>query len=71
LPYFTNIKEYAIFTGSKFNSEPHRHGHDAVMNNMEGSNMIVLFSQHEEKRICEFDELGNIVPPATMHHAHR
>jgi len=46
-----------MLTGSKFNSEPNRHGHAAVMDNMESGNVIVLFSQHEEDRVRELDEL--------------
>lgn len=60
-----------MLTGCEFNSEPNGHGHDAVMDNVQSANVIVLFSQHEKDRICELYELWEVVPPATSCYTHR
>lgn len=41
-----------------------------MMNNMESANVIILLPQYKEDRVCEFDELGDIVPPTTPRHPH-
>jgi hypothetical protein len=46
-----------MLTGNKFNSKPDGDRHAAVMNNMESTNVIVLFSQHKEDCVYELDEL--------------
>lgn len=46
-----------MLTGGEFNSEPNRHGHASVMEDMKSGNVIVLFSQHEKDRVCELGEL--------------
>lgn len=40
------------------------------MNNMEGGNVIILLPQYKEDRVCEFNELRDVVPPATSRHPH-
>lgn len=40
------------------------------MDNVEGRDMVVPFSQDEEERIEKFDELGQVVPPTGLSHPH-
>lgn len=64
-------EEGAVTTGGEFNSEPDGRRHDAVMDDVEGRDVTVLLSQHEEDRVRELGELGDVVPPAAPRHAHR
>lgn len=41
------------------------------MDDVEIGDVIVLLPQHEEERVRELDELGEVVPPAAARHAHR
>lgn len=57
-------------TRSEFNSEPHGHWHNAVMNNVKCGYLIVLLPQYEEQSVEELGEFAYVVPPATLGHSH-
>jgi len=58
-----------MLTRSEFNSKPSGHRHDAMMNNVESADVIVLFPQHKENCVRELDKLGEIIPPTGASYA--
>jgi len=54
--------------GSEANAEPHAHRHDTVVDDVQQRDVLLFLTQHEEERIEEFSELGEVVPPASVDH---
>jgi hypothetical protein len=41
-------EESGVTAWGKFDAEPHRHGHDPVVDHVEGRNVVVFLPQNEE-----------------------
>lgn len=61
-------EESRVATRCETDSEPDAHRHNAVMHNVQKRDMFILFAQNEENRVEELGELGEIIPPAGVHH---
>ena len=63
-----SVEKWQRLTWCKLESEPHRHGHDAVVYHMQRGHMLVFLAQHEEKCVHELREFAEVVPPACVRH---
>jgi len=61
-------EEGRVTAGSEANAEPHAHRHDTVVHHVQQRDVLLFLAQHEEERIEEFCELGEVVPPASVDH---
>jgi len=63
-------EEGGMSAGGEANAEPYAHRHDTVVDDMQQRDMLLFLAQHEEERIEEFSELGEVIPPASVDHPH-
>ena len=49
-------EEGGVTAPDKLEEDPADHGHDGVVDHMEGGQLIVLLSQNKEERIHKIDE---------------
>jgi hypothetical protein len=61
-------EEGAVPAWGEFDSEPDGHWHDAMMDDVERADLIILFSQNEKKSVDEFRKLRKKIPPRSVHH---
>lgn len=61
-------EEGTVATWSELDAEPHGHGHATVVNDVQRRHLTSFFAHHEEERIEELRELGEVVPPTRVHH---
>jgi len=59
-------KEGRVAAGRELDAPPDGHGHDAVVDHVQRGHLVVPLAHHEEERVEELGELGEVVPPATL-----
>lgn len=57
-----------IRTWRELQAEPDRHGHDAMVNDVQRGHVFILLAQHKEQRVRELRELAKVVPPTCVRH---
>lgn len=67
--YVCLSRSFLYFTWEKFHSPPTGKRHDAMMDDMQSSNVVILLFQNHEKSIYEFGEFGQEVHVASTHHS--
>ena len=62
----THVEEHekgAVTASDKLEEDPGDHGHDGVVDDMKGGQLVVLLLENHEEGVHKVSELGEEIPP--------